>query len=456
MMRILWLVAWLLPVPGFAQADQAEMLHRDGHVRLRVGVLPAGEVIIGQQTRFFVEILTDTWFSKAPAYPELLIEGAIALMPEQLGSNFSERIEGVAFAGQRRRYLIFPQRAGPLKIPSVQIRLGVSEDGRAGQVFTLQTPPLELNVVLPAAAEGIDGLVTTPQLRIRDEWKNPLEGLRVGDAVERRVQINAEQALGMLLPELAFLVPTGIAVYSDQPRLSDHVDRGQYRGERIESVTYVMQQPGEFTLPAIEVHWWNSAAGRLETEKLTEQTLWVAKPIGAEALVTPTSSEPSWRARAAQFLSALWAHRLTAALMLVLAIVAALLTRRLIPWLNERLQAILIRRRNSEVFFFKALERSVRRRETAAIVQNYWRWRDRLVADVPQLSREDWRRAADTSGFAVSWSEFERARYGSSETPSGRIGLRPPPPLRAFRTALFSQSKRGSVHRGLNPIDFDH
>ena len=103
-------------------AMMPDELVREGHVRIRVRTDPAEQVVIGQQTRFFVEILTDTWFSEAPAYPELTIPGSIALMPESLGMNFTERIDGVTYSGQRRSYVIFPQRTGPLEIPSLPIR----------------------------------------------------------------------------------------------------------------------------------------------------------------------------------------------------------------------------------------------------------------------------------------------------------------------------------------------
>ncbi|MFP6656024.1 MAG: hypothetical protein VCB25_10390 [Myxococcota bacterium] len=453
MSKFFWLIALLLLAPGLAVADATEMQFKEGHVRLRVGLLPSAEVIVGQQTRFFVEILTDTWFTKAPAYPELLLEGAIALLPEQLGSNFTERIDGETFAGQRRRYLIFPQRTGPLKIPSLQIRLGVSEDGRPGQPFTLQTPPLQLNVVLPAAAAGIKGLVTTPRLRIEDVWNHSLEDLQVGDAVERRIQLNAQQALGMLLPDLEFRTPTGIAAYADQPHVRDEINRGQYRGERIEAVTYVMQQSGEFTLPAIEVHWWNSVQQRLEIEKLEARTFVVAARVGQEVVASSTGVGTSWRMSTDRILAYLWAHRLALVLVMFSAVVGAIALRRLWPCVIQRAKAITVRRRNSETFFFRVLMRSVRGREAKTIVQDYWRWRDRLAIEAPPVAREDWRRAETTSGLAEPWSDFERERYGLSGTSRSRIDLRAP--LRAFRAEILAMSKQKAHHRrrraGLNP-----
>ena len=430
------LPALLLLAPVLAEARTSRDLLGEGHVRIRVSTEPARQVVIGQQTRLFVEILTDTWFSKAPAYPELTLEGAIVLMPEQLGTNFTENIDGITFAAQRRSYVIFPERVGPLKIPSLRIRLGVSEDGKAGTPFWLSTPPQRLNVVLPAEAEGVDGLVTTPHLTVRDRFSKPLEDLKVGDAVKRTVEMDAERALGMLLPELAFVAPSGIAVYPDQPRIRDSVNRGQYRGERIESVTYLLQRPGEFTLPAIELHWWNPTRGTLESETLEEHSFEVSGAAGGTALASPSDLWASWRARLDQLFAYLREHRLALLLTILGAVVLGRVASRLLPellaWRRTRQQ----RRRDSEAELFRELQRTVRRRDVDAVMRDFWRWRDRLIVEVPCLAPEALRHAAETSGFAQHWAEFERERYGGLARSPSPAGLGPL--LRAFRAALLS------------------
>lgn len=449
-----FLIALVLLAPVLADARTPQELLAEGHVRVRVSTEPERQVVIGQQTRFFIEILTDTWFSKAPDYPELNLEGAIALMPEQLGSNYTERIDGVTFAAQRRSYVIFPQRAGPLELPSLRIRLGVSEDGKAGSPFWLKTPPLRLNVVLPAEAEGIDGLVTTPRLTVRDRWSKPLDGLKVGDAVKRTVQMNAEQALGMLLPELVFAAPPGIAVYPDQPRIQDSVNRGQYQGERVETVTYMLQRSGDFTLPAIEVHWWNTGSGVLETEILEERTFEVSGAAGGTAFAAPSDLLSWWRAHLARVLAYVREHRIVLFLALLGAIVGACMGHRLLPELLAWRRARQVRRRDSETRLFRELERSAGRRDFDAVVRDLWRWRDRMIVEAPSLAQGGLRRAAETSGFAEHWAEFEHHRYGGAAASPSPANLRPA--LRAFRAALLREAGPQVATAGrsaLNPRD---
>ncbi|MCP5058432.1 MAG: hypothetical protein GY937_17145 [bacterium] len=452
MKRVL-LVALVLVVPMLADAQTPRELMNEGRLRVRVSTEPARQVVIGQQTRFFIDILTDTWFSKAPAYPELVLEGAVALMPEQLGTNFTERIDGVSFAAQRRSYVIFPQRAGRLEIPSLKIRLGIAGgDGKAGTPFTLRTPPLRLNVVIPAEAEGIQGLVTTPRFRVRDEWSRPLDALMVGDAVKRTVRMNADRALGMLLPDLVFEVPPGIAVYADQPRTSDQVNRGQYQGERVESVTYVLQRPGEFALPAIELHWWDPGSGALQTEILEDRAFEVTGEPDQASLVVPADPWTRWRAGFDRLQAFTREHRLALLLTILGVIFTVQLARTRLPGLLLGWRARREWRRGSEAQLFRELMRSAGRGDGDALVRDFWRWRDRLAIELPSLNHQTARRAAEASGFAECWAQLEHGRYSVAVPSSGSVDLRPA--LHAFRAAVLTAPRSQvapSVFSGLNP-----
>ena len=451
-MRVRLFMAFALFVPLCGFANTSEELLGDGHVRVRVRTEPAEQVVIGEQTRLFVEIMTDTWFSKAPVYPELVIDGAIALLPEPFGSNFTERIDGVTFAAQRRSYLIFPERAGILEIPGLEIRLGVAEEGKAGTTFTVRTRPQRLNVIVPSEALGIDGLITTPRLEVYERWSRGTRDLKVGDAIERTVRMNADRALGMLLPEVTFTAPPGIAVYADRPRISDSINRGRYRGERVETVTYVLQRPGDFILPAIELPWWDPVQGSLEVAVLAERTLEVREIDEGVARGEP---DFSWR----DVVAGLWENTRKHGLSLALAAFAAMLMVRLWRWLwPEFLVSRRARREKrlaSESHLFRVLEKSVRHHDVDAIVYDFWRWRDRWFADAPSLGRGGFRQASESSGFAKPWAELERQRYRESSPSIDLAELRAT--LRDLREALRKGTEAQPAPAGsplrLNPIE---
>ncbi|WP_241462283.1 hypothetical protein [Aeromonas finlandensis] len=63
--------------------------------------------------------------------------------------------------------------------------------------------------------------------------------------------------------------------YPAQARLNDTQERGEYLSTREDQITYIVQRGGELTLPALELAWWNSQTGQLETLTLPGQTLQV-------------------------------------------------------------------------------------------------------------------------------------------------------------------------------------
>ena len=76
-MRILF-TTLLLSFASLAGAQTAEKLLASGDIAIRAYTDPADETWFAQQTRFYVEVRTSTWFTDAPNYPELKLEGAVA------------------------------------------------------------------------------------------------------------------------------------------------------------------------------------------------------------------------------------------------------------------------------------------------------------------------------------------------------------------------------------------
>ena len=46
-------------------------------------------------------------------------------------------------------------------------------------------------------------------------------------------------------------------MYPQPPVVQDHVERGAFTGERIQTVTYMCERPGAVTLPALSLPWWD-------------------------------------------------------------------------------------------------------------------------------------------------------------------------------------------------------
>ncbi len=263
---VLLILTMLFTLPATAATTESE---RSPTVILRTSLEPDANLVVGQQVQFHVDLLVDTWFSQAPQVPELKIPGAITLLPVGTSVNFSERIQGKSYSGQRRSYYIFPQKQGEYQIPPLQVSLVPAQPGKlSAEKITLSTPAQKFTTQLPfeLAKLQLDYALATPQLTLEDSFDRDLTGLNIGDTFQRTVTVRGTDILGSVLPSLDPGNNDGLAAYPQGSKIDNYFDRGRLTGKRSESVTYVVEQPGKYNLPEIRVVWWNTSSQSLQTE----------------------------------------------------------------------------------------------------------------------------------------------------------------------------------------------
>ncbi len=86
------------------------------------------------------------------------------------------------------------------------------------------------------------------------------------------------------LPPVPFDVSVGFERYPEQPFLKDQTSPTGVTGSRQERITLIPTRPGIYTLPGIEIEWWNSAANDLQAARLPPR---VVKVIGAAEADAP-------------------------------------------------------------------------------------------------------------------------------------------------------------------------
>ena len=58
-----------------------------------------------------VTVMTDSWFGKAPVFPEFEVPDTITLKPVNATVNSTERIQGQTYAAQTQPYFLYPQQS---------------------------------------------------------------------------------------------------------------------------------------------------------------------------------------------------------------------------------------------------------------------------------------------------------------------------------------------------------
>jgi len=258
----------LLGLPQAGRADEQDAgakLLASGDVRVRVTTGPAASVLVGSRAFVRLEFLTSSFFKGAPDLPDLAARHAIVRRESSTAVNGSVRIDGVAFASQMWEYAVYPQRAGPIRIPALNVVLRVA--GENGEVIEVaaRTPHAVLEARLPPGAEDLAFVIGAASLTVTSGREPGTSAFKVGGAFRRTITIRVDGAPAMLIAPLPTPAFEGVAIYADAPRVDDHAERGDLRGVREESTAYVMERAGTYELPAVRIPWWNTETQTLET-----------------------------------------------------------------------------------------------------------------------------------------------------------------------------------------------
>jgi hypothetical protein len=274
---------------------------------LRARVDQPGPVLVGERVTVIVELLTATTFASAPVFELPKISGAILMQIEERPILGTEEVDGESYTVQRHELALFVMRPGVAQVPLFTVRFeSPARFGEQPVEYRLTTPALQIEARTPPGAENLPGLIAARELTVDQTWDPQPEKARVGDAFTRTVTLTAPDVPGMVLPPLPLAKVEGLAVYPKPPVVQDQVERGDLTGKRIETVTYVCERPGRFTLPALVVPWWDLKNQQLMRVTLPAVTLEVEPgPVQNADATAPTSATPGqwlWWALAAVLL----------------------------------------------------------------------------------------------------------------------------------------------------------
>jgi hypothetical protein len=351
----MWYVAY-----GAAQAHAAEP------ALLSASLAKPGPVLVGEHVTIIVELLTTTTFASAPVFEFPKIPGVLLMKPEERPVLGTEEINGETYTVQRHELALFVMRPGVAQIPPFTVRFeSAPRFGEQPVEHRLTTPALQVEARMPPGAENLAGLIAARELRVDQAWHPQPQKARVGDAFTRTVTLTAPDVPGMVLPPLPLAKVEGLAVYAKPPVVQDQVERGDLTGKRVETVTYLCERPGQFTLPALVIPWWDLKNQQLMRVTLPAVTLEVEPgPVQGNEATVPAEEVPgrSW----------LW-WTLGAVLPLVAAMVVLWHKRRalLAAWERRHMQ-----RQASEAGLFAQLLDACRANNTKAAYNGLLRWLD--------------------------------------------------------------------------------
>jgi hypothetical protein len=233
-----------------------------------------------------------------PAFP-----GMDAVV-KRLGDDraFQTTRNGRSFDVIERRYAVYPQKSGKFESQPVQFDGDIIEGAQGGGMFgffnqshhkRIHSKSLSFTVLALPAGIGADKWLPASDLQMKEQWS--ADTMTAGEPVTRTVTIQAQGVMASQLPVIELSPVEGLKFYPDQAALKDNLEDNGINSVRTQKIAILPERAGHYTLPAIEVKWWNVQANRMETATLPARNLTVlpGKPVdtyqapASAALVVP-------------------------------------------------------------------------------------------------------------------------------------------------------------------------
>lgn len=277
MVRLLTLIL-LITGSALAAAQSAT----PGNDVILVTSINKDQVYVQEELIYSIKLYYTLAFERGAVFsrPEMS-EAATSRLGESL--EYTEVIDGITYAVNENRFVIFPQNSGEFTIAPIRFRAYTqTRNARENpdlrtterrELIELESNAHQLQVLpVPAAFPGINWLPST-ELTLSETWSVPLETLQIGDAVVRSIHVKAEDLFSSMLLNLDFTTETSMRSYPTAPEQVDIRENVGTRSEHIQNITLVATEAGPLTLPEIVVPWWNTATDTLEYSRLPARQL---------------------------------------------------------------------------------------------------------------------------------------------------------------------------------------
>jgi len=270
-----------------AKADQAQASPQSGELFLDVSAEPH-TAYVQQQILFTARLyrkvsMGDGSTLSTPKFPDMDAQ------VERIGDDRSYQTthNGQTYAVTERRYAVYPQKSGHFYSTPVQFDGDIVEGNRGGGFFTfdsfsqrsrhkrLFSKSIAFTIKPAPTVSGAPYWLPASKLQLSEQWSENPPKFIAGEPVTRTLTISASGLSASQLPALKTPAIEGVKFYPDQAILKDNKADNGSNGVRSQKVAILPTRAGNFTLPAIEVKWWNVNTDKLEVAQLPARSITV-------------------------------------------------------------------------------------------------------------------------------------------------------------------------------------
>jgi len=256
----------------------------EGKAQFATVSISRNTVIVEQPVKVKVTAYSPTWFAEPLSFKNLQVNGAFI-------QSFSRTISGIKHVKNKQYatlefyYILFPYQEGEIVFPELEITTSIPPEGDyKGIPITLKTKPITITVKgIPEYADQ-DHWLVADNATIDNRWSTDIEKVRVGDVITRTITIRAAGTLPSFIDEPAIGQVDFASVYTSEPTFFDDRDDKKANGRRVDVYSYLLEEEGTFTVPEVEISWYNPHAAKYYSRKLPEYDITVSENLEMNSL----------------------------------------------------------------------------------------------------------------------------------------------------------------------------
>lgn len=234
-----------------------------------------------------------------PANARFIAPVAGASEVHEIGERqqYSGDFRGTPYRITEQQYAIFPIETGPLIIDGPRLQLPRTPER---EMIELQGETLEVEVLAPAHRSSRGIWLPAQNLTLEENWSPP-EDLRPGDRFTRELTLTVTGLPAASLPQLATTDSDDSYIEIQNVSLTESSSQFGLISTRRETVVIEPLGSGDFTLPAIDLHWWDVSLDRGRHAALPARRFHVEAPPLVDTLTASAGTVPAMQLKPAHF-----------------------------------------------------------------------------------------------------------------------------------------------------------
>ena len=216
------------------------------------------------------------------------IENGAVITTDDRRTGVVER-DGAQYGFVEQQFAVFAERRGQLVVPAASVSAYVRLPNRGRNLVPTVSSGDTVLTIAPIPDAYPTDVSWFPAKSVEvNQVMSPSDAheVELGEPIQRVIEIKALDSYGAAIPPLALDTTDAIGLYADPPQIETEAEPGVVNGRRVETITYIPKKAGTWSIPEIDVVWWNTDTDQMEVITIEGRTIQVTDPDGAAAVAS--------------------------------------------------------------------------------------------------------------------------------------------------------------------------